>query len=405
MGITDATMSLLLEALEQTRQASDRRIETHVIASPNAQQRSAAETLLSQSPTPQTGLRRIVLIFSLLIGAAGAAMAYWHWRQTGLAEAPGTPPLPAVVANGQVKPASEHKIKPAQSAEAEDTNAGPTQEALAATSPAVVAAAPQATPSLLSSNHPNTAPSRNPPSLATGDPKSAAPKPMTPPPSPPPVPPQANSTAYSPSAPTSISPTSSPAPLPAQLVGVTVLRPSEDSEKAAEARYLEAWHLAQRREVRPAIALLQQNVSTHPEHAKSRLLLAELQVLLGEPMLALQTIDSGTSWGEHRTAAALLRARAFLSLKQWEAAQNIAQKMIQQGIRVSDFLAVRAASALGQHRWSEAATDYRKLLELQPREPRWWMGLALALEGMGQVDMAMSARQRASTLSNPTPHN
>ena len=107
--------------------------------------------------------------------------------------------------------------------------------------------------------------------------------------------------------------------------------------------------------------LLQQGLISYPQEVDFALLLARVQQASAQPSLALATLAN-------------IPDTHLLARQKWMAQSDIAQK-------------------LGQFSLAEQA--YRQLLQQEPIQAKWWMGLAYALDSQQQFTQARQAYRTA----------
>lgn len=125
-------------------------------------------------------------------------------------------------------------------------------------------------------------------------------------------------------------------------------------------RKLAALHYGQGRYIKAA-NVLQEGILLFPQHDEFALLLARVQQAGGQADDALITL-------------ALIADTSVLARQKWLAQTDIAQQQ-------------------GQYALAEEA--YRQLLQQEPQQGKWWMGLAYALDSQQQFGKARQAYQTA----------
>lgn len=133
-------------------------------------------------------------------------------------------------------------------------------------------------------------------------------------------------------------------------------------------RKLAALHYGQGRYIKAA-NVLQEGILLFPQHDEFVLLLARVQQAGGQADDALITL-------------ALIADTSALARQKWLAQTDIAQQQ-------------------GQYALAEQA--YRQLLQQEPQQGKWWMGLAYALDSQQQFGQARQAYQTALTHRGLSP--
>jgi len=168
---------------------------------------------------------------------------------------------------------------------------------------------------------------------------------------------------------------------------------SASAERDTDTLYADAWRLQQAGQPADAIGRLQRLLEGDPLHARGRELLARLWVRAGRVDRAMQVLSDGLAalpgqpvWlelqarlldnsGRRRDAIALLDA------------QGSPTRLSHQ--------ALRGALNTQEVRFAEAAKAYQLAVALEPAQPRWWLGLALAWDNLGDRVAARNAYQGA----------
>ncbi|MBS1211817.1 MAG: hypothetical protein H6R26_433 [Proteobacteria bacterium] len=128
-----------------------------------------------------------------------------------------------------------------------------------------------------------------------------------------------------------------------------------------------------------------------PEHARARVLLARTHALAHDPGRALQLLEEGD---ELRGDGDAQKLRAQLLLKQGrvrEAEQALALASGLGGGEDPELQGLLGAIRQHQGRHADAAESYRRAVQAQPAQSRWWLGLAISLEAGEQFQDALTA--------------
>ncbi len=180
------------------------------------------------------------------------------------------------------------------------------------------------------------------------------------------------------------------------------VRPANTAANALlEQRYADAWQLAQQGRRDAALSALQALLAEAPDHPKARLLLAELLLQQARPEEALAQLERGAVASEHGVTYHQLRVRTLQALAREADANAALAQALAQYPDAPELLALSALAALQSEQWNTALRYYQRLSDLQPLQPRWWLGLALAAERAGDAFLAASARERAAALGLP----
>ena len=99
-------------------------------------------------------------------------------------------------------------------------------------------------------------------------------------------------------------------------------------------------------------------------------------------------------------ARALLRARAALAVGDLDAAGKILSKIPRNPGNRVEHLSTLAAWHSKKKAHEQAARLYRQLIILEPEQGRWWLGLAISLDRLGNLGSAAFAYQQAAGSRN-----
>ncbi|MFZ5536570.1 MAG: tetratricopeptide repeat protein [Pseudomonadota bacterium] len=161
----------------------------------------------------------------------------------------------------------------------------------------------------------------------------------------------------------------------------------------AEALYAEAWQLQQKGRAELAMDKLRQAVQAQPEHVRARELLVRLLLRSGQPRAAEIELLHGLEIQPRQPELVELMARMLADQgRGQEALAFLRARMAADRLAHQALFAVLAARA-GDH--AVAAEAYRHAAELDPRDPRWPLGRAIALENSGQPATARAAYAQA----------
>ncbi len=155
-----------------------------------------------------------------------------------------------------------------------------------------------------------------------------------------------------------------------------------------------AWEAFQKGGVEVAIQNLEALIATQATNARSRQVLAHIYIQQGlwkraEALISESDMD--------QAAMRELKARILLARDkktQALALLSMALPPIQEHVEYHALLA-GLSQQLADH--PRAVEKYTELLNIQPHEPKWWLGLGISLERLGQNQAAIKAYQRAVT--------
>lgn len=134
-------------------------------------------------------------------------------------------------------------------------------------------------------------------------------------------------------------------------------------------------------------------LSYRPDWAEARQKLAALYYGRGDVRRALAILQEGLGYDSQQPVLRLTLARLLVSESQQQAALNVLAVLPAQPD--SGYLAMRGALAQQLKSNNLALSSYQRLVELEPYDGRWWMGLGIALERGGNGTKAEQAYQQA----------
>jgi MSHA biogenesis protein MshN len=169
--------------------------------------------------------------------------------------------------------------------------------------------------------------------------------------------------------------------------------PAADVTRDSDTLYADAWRLHQAGQVDDAIGRLQSLLQREPLHARGRELLARLWLGEGRVDQAIQVLNDGLAVQPGQPAWVELQAR--LLDRSGHRSDAIALLDAQGSPQRLGHQALRGILNTQEGRFADAAKAYQAAIALEPGEPRWWLGLALAWDNLGDRVAARSAYQGA----------
>lgn len=140
---------------------------------------------------------------------------------------------------------------------------------------------------------------------------------------------------------------------------------------------------------------LEKLIQATPSDIQSRELLIGLLLRSERTMEAEKQIDMAKRFYPVRENLALLSAKIMLERGDSIAAQEILEKQVAINKAGENTYAMLAPLYQQQGAYEESAGLYRKLLEKNQKNGRYWMGLAIALEALKDQSNALNAYRRA----------
>ncbi len=194
-----------------------------------------------------------------------------------------------------------------------------------------------------------------------------------------------------------------PAAAITQVVSPTLIRsqPLVETDEQLYQRGLQQVRQGDRHAARENLsAALRMN----PELLPARLELIGVLQQLAEESQALRVIQDGLRLNPGQPELRKLVAHSLLSLQQHQAAlTQLDADPVPAVAADPDYHALRAAIYQEVGEYAQAAQLYARLLEQRPREPLWWLGLAIALEQQGLATGARDAYRTALDVSGLRP--
>jgi len=132
-----------------------------------------------------------------------------------------------------------------------------------------------------------------------------------------------------------------------------------------------------------------------PTHSRARETLAALMLNAGRITEAAATLREGLGVQPDNASLAKLYARILVDQNDLDSAVSVLEKARSFAPRDTNYQALLAALYQRTGKHAQAARAYRQVLQVRPGVASWWMGLALSLEPMGEINGALSAYNRA----------
>ncbi|MGK0674749.1 MAG: tetratricopeptide repeat protein [Halothiobacillaceae bacterium] len=174
---------------------------------------------------------------------------------------------------------------------------------------------------------------------------------------------------------------------------VASFSPNLTPAQRMEALYAEAWQLQQKGRIELAIEKLRQVLQIQPEYVRARELLVRLLMLSGQFRDAEIELVRGLEIQSRQPELVELMARMLADQGRVQEALAFLRARMQTDRLAHQALFAALAARAGDH--LEAAEAYRHAAELDPRDPRWLLGRAIALENSGQPAAARAIYAQA----------
>lgn len=144
--------------------------------------------------------------------------------------------------------------------------------------------------------------------------------------------------------------------------------------------------------------LLHELLETEPENIKASKKLASLLFAQGDyvrsKLLLIRSIELHPAQSDLR----LMLARLYVVQKDNVQAMNILAEIQPSADNQTEYLAYRASLAQQLKQTELAKSDYKTLTKIESTNAKWWLGLAIAEDQLGEMNMAVQAYNRASAL-------
>jgi MSHA biogenesis protein MshN len=147
-----------------------------------------------------------------------------------------------------------------------------------------------------------------------------------------------------------------------------------------------------------AQSLLRQLLETEPDNIKARKKLAALLFAQGDYMQSKQLLIRGIELHPAKGDLRLMLARLYMVQKAPSQAMHILAEFQPSRDNQTEYLAYRAALAQQLKQTTLARSDYQTLTIVESDNAKWWLGLAIAEDQLGEMNMALQAYNRASSL-------
>ncbi|WP_299072277.1 tetratricopeptide repeat protein [uncultured Paraglaciecola sp.] len=150
--------------------------------------------------------------------------------------------------------------------------------------------------------------------------------------------------------------------------------------------------------VEVARSLLQQLLDAEPDNIKARKKLASLLFAQGNDAQSKQLLLSGIDLHPTSSDLRLMLARLYMTQNAPTQAMSLLTEIQPDSNQQIEYLAYRAALAQQLKQSQLAKSDYKKLTKIESTNAKWWLGLAIAEDQLGEKDIARQAYKNANSL-------
>jgi MSHA biogenesis protein MshN len=147
-----------------------------------------------------------------------------------------------------------------------------------------------------------------------------------------------------------------------------------------------------------AQSLLRELLETQPVNIKARKKLASLLFAQGNYTQSRQLLVRGIELHTTQSGLRLMLARLYMVQKEPSLAMNILSEFEPSRDNQTEYLAYRAALAQQLKQTKLAKTDYQNLTRIDSDNAKWWLGLAIAEDQLGEMNMAIKSYNKANSL-------
>ena len=147
-----------------------------------------------------------------------------------------------------------------------------------------------------------------------------------------------------------------------------------------------------------AQSLISELLATEPNNIKARKKLASLLFAQGNYAQSKQLLIQGIELHPAQSDLGLMLARLYVVQKAPSQAMNILTEFYPSTDNQIEYLAYRAALAQKLKKTELAKSDYQTLTNIESTNAKWWLGLAVAMDQLGETHMASQAYHTAISL-------
>jgi MSHA biogenesis protein MshN len=152
-----------------------------------------------------------------------------------------------------------------------------------------------------------------------------------------------------------------------------------------------------------AIRRLEELLRVQPANIEARKKLAAILFAEKRSKQAEHVLLQGINKHPQRSDLRLMMARLYMQRKDNKAAIQLLSEVEPDTANKMEFLAYRAALLQQNAHYEPAMTDYINLLEADSTNSKWWLGLAITQDRLGQTNEALSAYRSAFNKEQLSP--
>lgn len=162
-----------------------------------------------------------------------------------------------------------------------------------------------------------------------------------------------------------------------------------DAQTVASAR-----RALQKESVLTVINSLKQSLDQHEGLIETSKLYISLLISSGQYAQAEQQLAGYRSQYKNELAFTVLDTRLLMALGKYTKALGLIEQQASLGNMSYELLSLQAAAYQSLQNWGLALQSYTELLRYDATQPRWWLGLAIAHDALGNKGKAKQAYQR-----------
>jgi MSHA biogenesis protein MshN len=175
---------------------------------------------------------------------------------------------------------------------------------------------------------------------------------------------------------------------------------NEKSEAWYDEHLNQALEAIQEGEDPRAIDLLTGILQKFPASVEARENLAALYFSHGTLSKASDVVEEGLAFEPNNLRLSLLQARVYVEQSQPQKALKTLEQFKPTIQKVPEYYALLAAVFEALGRTDEAGTVYQNLIQIDPNNGQYWLGLGVALENKRSFQQAIEAFRRAAQSDN-----
>lgn len=175
------------------------------------------------------------------------------------------------------------------------------------------------------------------------------------------------------------------------------------NDLTVEERYQKILQLLDQGDNDTAMMQLKKIILDNPKFYLAQESLISLLIEKGDIKEAAKYVEAGLKLAPHYIPFIQLNARILVANGKVKEALNLLQQYSPDIEDFPDYNALLAALEQQQGQFLASAELYKKLLEIQPVNAVWWMGLGISLEKMGRANQALEAYTKADHIENFNP--